>query len=284
MFVVLVASTIGYAPVSIMNFVMIYLVFWIKMNRNLALIPTIQKLDRPFTVSGFAAHLKPNVFDGTNYKRWVHKLELWLISMSIWFITEGPSARPHTLKEDRAYQTADNLFRGAMISVLGENLVDAYMHIPSGKELWDALEAKFGVSDAGSELYVMEPFYDYRMVGGRPMLSNKLMSYKHSLRSMTTSSAICCKICGRWDHCQAASFPKELATSVKHKRHDFTMASLIGTLDVEEKTRAKDTHAHGNVGDSSIHVVHKKNSQSQKNKGKGKTESKHKVAQTTNFK
>jgi hypothetical protein len=153
-----------------MNFVMIYLVFWIKMNRNLALIPTIQKLDRPFTVSGFAAHLKPNVFDGTNYKRWVHKLELWLISMSIWFITEGPSARPHTLKEDRAYQTADNLFRGAMISVLGENLVDAYMHIPSGKELWDALEAKFSVFDAGSELFVMEQFYDYRMADDRPIV------------------------------------------------------------------------------------------------------------------
>jgi hypothetical protein len=209
---------------------------------------------------------------------------LWLIAINIWFITEGLSTRLHTREEERAYQAVDNMFRGAVISVLRENLVDAYMHIPSGKELWDALEAKFGVSDAGSELYVMEPFYDYRMVGGRPMLSNKLMSYKHSLRSMTTSSAICCKICGRWDHCQAASFPKELATSVKHKRHDFTMASLIGTLDVEEKTRAKDTHAHGNVGDSSIHVVHKKNSQSQKNKGKGKTESKHKVAQTTNFK
>ena len=33
-----------------------------------------------------------------------------------------------------------------------------------GKELWDALEAKFGVSDAGSELYLMEQLYDYKMV------------------------------------------------------------------------------------------------------------------------
>jgi hypothetical protein len=81
MFVVFVASTICHAPIS----VLIYLVFRIKMNRNLALFPTIQKLDRNFTVSGFAAHLKPNVFDGTNYKRWVRKLELWLVSMSIWF-------------------------------------------------------------------------------------------------------------------------------------------------------------------------------------------------------
>ena len=30
--------------------------------------------------------------------------------------------------------------------------------------MWDALEAQYGVSDAGSELYVMEQFLDYRMV------------------------------------------------------------------------------------------------------------------------
>jgi hypothetical protein len=32
------------------------------------------------------------------------------------------------------------------------------------KDLWDALEAQYGVSDVGSELYMMEQFLDYRMV------------------------------------------------------------------------------------------------------------------------
>jgi hypothetical protein len=36
----------------------------------LAKFPTIQKRDRPFTSTGFASMLKPNVFDGSNYKRW----------------------------------------------------------------------------------------------------------------------------------------------------------------------------------------------------------------------
>jgi hypothetical protein len=43
-----------------------------------------------------------------------------------------------------------------MISVLVENLVDFYLTVASGKELWDGLETKYGVSDVGSELYVME--------------------------------------------------------------------------------------------------------------------------------
>jgi hypothetical protein len=32
------------------------------------------------------------------------------------------------------------------------------------KELWDALGAKFSVSDTGSKLYVMKQLFDYKMV------------------------------------------------------------------------------------------------------------------------
>jgi hypothetical protein len=62
---------------------------------------------------------------------------------------------------------ADNLFRGAILSILAENLVDTCLMLPSGKDIWDALEAKFGVSDACGELYVMEQLYDYKMVEDR---------------------------------------------------------------------------------------------------------------------
>jgi hypothetical protein len=38
------------------------------------------------------------------------------------------------------------------------------------EDMWDALEAKFGVSDAGNELYIMEQFYDYRMTEERSVV------------------------------------------------------------------------------------------------------------------
>ena len=44
------------------------------------------------------------------------------------------------------------------------------MHIEDGKELWDALKAKFGATDAGSELYIMESFHDYKMVNDRSVV------------------------------------------------------------------------------------------------------------------
>jgi hypothetical protein len=58
--------------------------------------------------------------------------------------------------------TTDNLFRGVVISVLAENLVDFYLTVASGKELWDALKTKYGVSDTGSE-----QLCDYKMVDDR---------------------------------------------------------------------------------------------------------------------
>ena len=64
----------------------------------------------------------------------------------------------------------DNLFRGAMISALHSKYEKNYISCTSGKKLWDALEAKFGVSDTGSELYLMEQLYDYKMVKNRSVV------------------------------------------------------------------------------------------------------------------
>ena len=48
---------------------------------------------------------------------------------------------------------------------------------------------------------------------------------------------------------------RDFATSLKHKRQEFTIDELIGTLDVEEKARAKDIHGKGVVGASSANLV-----------------------------
>jgi hypothetical protein len=57
-----------------------------------------------------------------------------------------------------------------VISALHSKYKDSYLCYTSGKELWDALDAKFGVSDTGSELYVMEQLFDYKMFDNRSMV------------------------------------------------------------------------------------------------------------------
>jgi hypothetical protein len=77
---------------------------------------------------------------------------------------------PQTSEEERAFQHADTTCKATLLSIIGDSLVDAYVQLLTGKAMWDALEACYGVSGASSELYVMEQFYDYRMIEGRPVV------------------------------------------------------------------------------------------------------------------
>jgi hypothetical protein len=49
--------------------ILIIAIFWIKLLLKMHNFLTIQKRDRQFSVIGFAGMLKPNVFEGTHYKR-----------------------------------------------------------------------------------------------------------------------------------------------------------------------------------------------------------------------
>jgi hypothetical protein len=60
--------------------------------------------------------------------------------------------------------------RGAIIGVFCENIVDSYLSTTTGKDMCDALEAKFGVSVADNELYAMEQHYDYKMTDERSIV------------------------------------------------------------------------------------------------------------------
>jgi len=48
--------------------------------------------------------------------------------------------------------------------------VDTYIQLMNCRDVWDALETQYGVSDAGNKLYIMEQFLDYRMVEDRSVV------------------------------------------------------------------------------------------------------------------
>jgi len=77
---------------------------------------------------------------------------------------------------------------------------------------------------------------------------------------------------------------RDFATSLKHKRQEFRVAKLIGSLDVEERARAKNTRGK-DVESSSANMLPKKNSNASRNKKKNsKEENNLKPKQTTTFK
>src|SRR5664279_1230624 len=136
----------------------------------------------------------------------------------------------------------------------------------------------------------MEKFYDYKMTDERSVVeqAHELQSIAKELDQFTCvlpdkfiAGGIIAKLPPSW---------RNFATSLKHKRQEFSVMDLIGSLDVEEKARSKDTRARGLEGGSSANFVQKKNSQSYKPKNKNKSENKgkydkkNKPSQSTNFK
>jgi hypothetical protein len=113
-----------------------FMIFGIKICHKMPKSLTIQKLDccDRLSVTSFAAALKPNAFDGSNYKRWRDRMILWLIAMNIIHVVNGKPEQ-FTPEEEQVFMAVDNLFRGVVISVLIENLVDFYLTATSGKEL-----------------------------------------------------------------------------------------------------------------------------------------------------
>jgi hypothetical protein len=73
--------------------------------------------------------------------------------MNVMYVTTRKA--PYGVSAEK-FNADDILFRGAIISILVDNLVDTYLQRKTRKDIWEALEAQYGASDAGGELYVME--------------------------------------------------------------------------------------------------------------------------------
>ena len=159
----LLICIIGFSTVCMIMFYQF--IIRIKSYGLLLIFPTIQKPDyRQLNSTGVAAATRPPPFDGMHYKRWRKRAVLWFENLNCYSATLGKPEGDLSAEQEANFKKADTMFMAALFSVLGDNIVDPYMSFDNGKDAWEALEAKFGVSDAGTELYVMEQFYDYRMV------------------------------------------------------------------------------------------------------------------------
>nr|CAE04807.2 OSJNBb0022P19.2 [Oryza sativa Japonica Group] len=215
----------------------------------------------------------PDIHDASSmFVRYVSVLDIHddahdVFTMQCFYVSRGKRSEPPLSPEEEAkFEASDCLFRGALISVLADNIVDLYMHMPFGKDMWDALEAKFGVSDAG-----IEQAHEIQM------LAKELENNNCELPDKFVVGGIIAKLPPSWS---------DFATSLKHKRQEFSVSDLIGSLGVEEKARAKDVRGKKVEGGSSANKVQKKNPHASHNNKKVKPDVKPDVKPNaaTNFK
>ena len=165
---------------------------------------------------------------------------LWLTAMSYYHTAKGKPEQ-FTPEEEQKVLAADNLFRGGVISALDKRYVDNYIICTTAKELWDALGAKFGVSDAGTERYLMEQLFDYKIVDNRfvieqtheiQALAKELEQFSCVLPKKFVAGGIIAKLPPTW---------KDFATSLKHQRKSLVLPNSWELL-MLRRTREQKTH------------------------------------------
>jgi hypothetical protein len=151
-------------------------------------------------------------------------------------------------------------------------------------ELWDELEHKYVVSEDGHLLYIYEQLFDFSINAAKSIVTQahefqiltiEIASLGCPIRDIVVAVGIIAKLPTSW---------RDFATSLKHKREDISTESLITTLDVEEKARAKDapsTYAAAENCACANSVVGKNN---HNNKNKEKIQADGKPKKITNFK
>ena len=114
----------------------------------------------------------------------------------------------------------------------------------------------------------MEQFLDYRMVEDRFVVerAHEIHTLAKDLKNCSKESPCVLpdKFVARCIISKLSPSWRDFATSLKHKRQEFTIDGLIGTFDVEEKVRAMG--GKGVVGASSANLVQKNNSHKNKKK------------------
>jgi hypothetical protein len=147
---------------------------------------------------------------------------------------------PFNGEEYAAFGSASNIALVCILTLLSDQLYDVYMDYTNPTLLWDALERKFAVPEAGRLIYTCEQFYDFSIDAAKYIVSQaheiqllvgEITSLGCLLPDRFVATGIIDKLPVTW---------RDFATTLKHKRDDITTENLIIALDVEEKSRAED--------------------------------------------
>jgi hypothetical protein len=146
-----------------------------------------------------------------------------------------------------------------------DHLQDVYLHNKTGKDMWNVLNNDYSGSDAGTKLYIIEQYHDYKMIDGKYMVEQaheiqcmvkELDLLKIVVPDEIVVGSIIARLPPSW---------RDFTTTLKHKINHMSISYLIVSLNVEEKAQIKDGQSKEVEGQTSANMVHQLQSH-----GKGK--------------
>ncbi|XP_022880640.1 uncharacterized protein LOC111397908 [Olea europaea var. sylvestris] len=183
-------------------------------------------------------------FNGSNFKRWQQKMLFYLTTLSLEkFLKED--ALSYTKQESDveklaavdAWKHSDFLCRNYVLNGLDNTLYNVYCNAKSAKELWESLDTKYKIEDAGTKKFIAGRFLDYKMVDSKTVILQVqelqiVLSDIHAERMKLSESfqvaALIEKLPPSW---------KDFKNYLKHKRKEMKLKDIIVRLRIEEDNR-----------------------------------------------
>ena len=117
--------------------------------------------------------VKLDCFHGTNFSRWKDKMKFLLTALKLFYVLDPnlmlfpPTSDEDTneIKAQRKKREEDELIcRGHILNTLSDRLYDLYTSMKLSKEIWNALEAKYKTEKVGTNKFIIQKYFDYKML------------------------------------------------------------------------------------------------------------------------
>ncbi|KAM7484120.1 hypothetical protein LguiA_000129 [Lonicera macranthoides] len=174
-----------------------------------------------------------------------------------------------------AWNHADYLARNTIMNGLADSLYNVYIEKKTAKELWEALDHKYKIEDAGAKKFIVGRFLDFKMVDSKTVISQvqdlQLILHEIHAEGMTLNESfqVACiieKLPPAW---------KDFKNYLKHKRKEMGIEDLVLRLRIEEdnkgsEKRGADTTSFAAKANVVEHGQSSRKNNYNNNKGKGK--------------
>ncbi|XP_068329666.1 uncharacterized protein [Pyrus communis] len=118
---------------------------------------------------------KPEKFNGTDFNRWQQKMLFYLTTLNLAkFLTED-APMFGTISEEvvavDVWNNSDFLCKNYILNALDNALYNVYSPIKNAKVLWNSLDKKYKIKDAGMEKFMVSQFLDYKITDSKKRMS-----------------------------------------------------------------------------------------------------------------
>ena len=214
--------------------------------------------------------VKLDRFDGTNFSRWKDKMKFLLTTLKLFYVL-GPNLMPFPLANDedideikaqrKKWEEDGLICRGQILNTLSDHLYDLYTSMKSPKEIWNTLEAKYKTEKIGTNKFIIQKYFDYKMLDNVSVLDqvyelqilvNKLRDLSINIPESFQVGAITAKLPPNW-----YNFRKKLLLMSE----DLTLEEFEQHLRIKEESWVKDvTNTNSKVNVNNVSNVQSESS------------------------